>query len=218
MVHNRKRTGLRSTALALLVSVPTLFVPSQAMAGLILSDNFDSAPLSLNWPGDAVFDSLGTNLLGQTISTDLIGNPGFFNFLPGNGRYVDLDGSTGPGNDPAGILRSKASFGPGDYTLSFSLAGNQRGRTPRATDVFLGTQLIASLTPLSTAPFVTFSYNFSSLTGGQLIFSQRGPSNNQGNLLDNVNLSVPEPSTIALIGMALLSLFSFGMMRRRTEA
>jgi hypothetical protein len=30
--------------------------------------------------------------------------------------------------------------------------------------------------------------------------------------------SVPEPSTIALIAMALLSLFSFGLMRRRAEA
>jgi hypothetical protein len=35
----------------------------------------------------------------------------------------------------------------------------------------------------------------------------------------NVPLTeVPEPSTIALIGMALLSLFGFGMMRRRAEA
>ena len=30
--------------------------------------------------------------------------------------------------------------------------------------------------------------------------------------------SVPEPSTIALIAMALLSMFGFGMMRRRAEA
>lgn len=30
--------------------------------------------------------------------------------------------------------------------------------------------------------------------------------------------NVPEPSTIALIGMAFLSLFGFGMMRRRAEA
>jgi hypothetical protein len=29
---------------------------------------------------------------------------------------------------------------------------------------------------------------------------------------------VPEPSTIALIAMALLSMFGFGMMRRRAEA
>lgn len=30
--------------------------------------------------------------------------------------------------------------------------------------------------------------------------------------------SVPEPSTVALIGMALLSMFGFGLMRRRAEA
>jgi hypothetical protein len=210
------KSKLRKAALALAVVALPLFTPSQATAGLILSDNFDTAPLQLNWPGDSVFDSLGTNLLGQTISTDLIGNPGFFNFLPGNGRYVDLDGSTGNGDDPAGILRSKATFGAGDYTLSFRLAGNQRGQTPRFTDVFLGNDLIASLLPAANAPFTLYSFNFSS-AGGKLIFSQRGPSNQQGNLLDDVNLSVPEPSTITLIAMALLSMFGLGMMRRRAE-
>ena len=32
------------------------------------------------------------------------------------------------------------------------------------------------------------------------------------------DVSVPEPSTLAVIGMALLSLFGFGMMRRRADA
>lgn len=212
----------RRSALALLVAATPLFAPTQASAGLILSDNFNSAPLGLNWPGDAIFESPSINQFGQSIGTDLIGIGGPFDLLPGNGRYVDLDGSRGldaPGpDDPAGILRSRTTFGPGDYTLSFRLAGNQRGVASRATDVFLGNLLIASLTPANNAPFANFTFNFTSLTGGQLVFSQRGPSNNIGNLLDDVNLSVPEPSTIALIAMAMLSMFGFGLMRRRAEA
>jgi hypothetical protein len=47
--------------------------------------------------------------------------------------------------------------------------------------------------------------------------------NRQGNFSNDstglkVNISVPEPSTIALIAMALLSMFGFGMMRRRADA
>lgn len=49
-----------------------------------------------------------------------------FNFLPGNGLYVDLSGS---GPDFEGIIQSKAEFDlivGKNYKLSFRLAGNQR--------------------------------------------------------------------------------------------
>lgn len=202
---------LKSVALASALSVG---VCASANAGVILSDNFDGAPLQLNWPGDAVFTSLGTG----GASTDLIGAVGFFDFLPGNGRYVDLDGSTGGGHDPAGILQSVVSFGPGDYTLSFRLAGNQRNAPVNPTEIFFGTSLIASLAPASNVPFTLYTYNFTSTTGGHLIFSQRGPSSNQGNLLDDVTLSVPEPATLATAIGALLSILGLSFLRRRAGA
>lgn len=205
------RRFLSTIALAGALSVA---VSASADAGVILSDNFDTAPLQLNWPGDAVFTSLGTG----GASTDLIGAPGFFDFLPGNGRYVDLDGSTGAGHNPAGILQSVVSFGPGDYTLSFWLAGNRRNAPLNPTDIFFGTDLIATLMPASNAPFTLFTYNFTTTTGGNLIFSQRGPSNNQGNLLDNVTLSVPEPSALAMAIGALLSMLGLSVLRRRAGA
>ncbi len=201
------RRFLNTVALAGVLSVA---VCGSANAGVILSDNFDAAPLALNWPGDAVFTSLGTG--GAT--TDLIGAPGFFDMLPGNGRYVDMDGST----FVSGILQSVASFGPGDYTLSFRLAGNQRNVAPRAVNVLLGTDLIASVTLAANVPFTLFTYNFTSTTGGNLTFAQQGPGNNQGSLLDDVTLSVPEPTTLAMAIGALLSILGLSFLRRRAGA
>lgn len=201
------RRFLNTVALAGVLSVA---VCGSANAGVILSDNFDAAPLALNWPGDAVFTSLGTG--GAT--TDLIGAPGFFDMLPGNGRYVDMDGST----FVSGILQSVASFGPGDYTLSFRLAGNQRNVAPRAVNVLLGTDLIASVTLAANVPFTLFTYNFTSTTGGNLTFAQQGPGDNQGSLLDDVTLSVPEPTTLAMAIGALLSILGLSFLRRRADA
>lgn len=201
------RRFLNTVALAGVLSVA---VCGSANAGVILSDNFDAAPLALNWPGDAVFTSLGTG--GAT--TDLIGAPGFFDMLAGNGRYVDMDGST----FVSGILQSVASFGPGDYTLSFRLAGNQRNVAPRAVNVLLGTDLIASVTLAANVPFTLFTYNFTSTTGGNLTFAQQGPGNNQGSLLDDVTLSVPEPTTLAMAIGALLSILGLSFLRRRADA
>ena len=64
-------------------------------AAVIFSDNFDGengGVGALNYTGFANF-SVSNGLV------DLIGN-GFFDFLPGNGLYVDLDGST----SDAGVL------------------------------------------------------------------------------------------------------------------
>ena len=99
--------------------VLVLLFPLSGQAGVVvLSDNFDSESLGLNYTGFANWNVTAG-------SVDLIGQPDFFDFLPGNGRYVDMDGST----NQAGRLESKASFtiNPGDsYLLTFDLAGNQR--------------------------------------------------------------------------------------------
>lgn len=207
-------TAKLATAIATASSLlATVVFASAASASVVLFDDFNSDGQGLNWAGDATFtsDSIGG------ASTDLIGT-GFFDFQPGNGNYVDLDGSTGSGHDPAGQLSSTSTFGPGAYTLTFDLAGNLRGAPARTTDVYLGTQLIASINRLSSDVFAFFSFSFTSGTGGKLIFTEHGPSNNQGNLLDNVTLStraidaVPEPSTWALLLMGLTAL---GMAFRR---
>ena len=86
-----------------------------AQADVIFSDNFNSYAYQLNWVPPA-------NWTVTSGSVDLIGETTPFDFYPGNGRYVDLDGSTGA----AGTLRTIMNFAPGTYAVSFDLGGNAR--------------------------------------------------------------------------------------------
>src|SRR4029077_18155361 len=100
-------------------------------AAVVLFDNFDQDAQTLNWPGDAVFTSIPAPGNVQHLpSTDLVGtipsNSGFGSLCQGHGNCVDLDGSTGSGNNPAGQIVSNNTFAAGNYTLSFLLGGNQR--------------------------------------------------------------------------------------------
>jgi hypothetical protein len=204
------------TALAAAASLAGILVlgaaPSAAVAAVFLSDNFNGDPRELNWPGDAVFTSTPPpgNVQGLP-SVDLVG-PGFFSLCaPGQGNCVDLDGSTGNGNFPAGQLTSNASFGPGTYTVHFALAGNERGAAPETTDISLGS-FSTSLTLLPSDPWANHSITFTTTSPGNLVFTDLGPSDQQGNLLDNVALtSVPEPATWA---MMLLGVAGVGTMMR----
>jgi hypothetical protein len=204
------------TKLLLAGLAATALLAGHASAAVVLSDNFNGEvppPDVLNWPGDSVF--LSTGAPG---SVDLIGAGGVFDFLPGNGGYVDLDGSSGSGHDPAGQLTSVLSFGPGSYTLSFDLAGNQRAATPQSTTVSLG-NFNATFGPLASGVgFTTHTITFST-TGGNLVFTQNGPSDQQGNLLDNISLaSVPEPATWAMMLLGFGGLGAALRQRRRVAA
>ena len=61
---------------------------------------------------------------------------GLFDVQPGNGLYVDLDGSCGAG----GSIETKQSFtlAPGNYILEFYLSGNQRITGSDTVNVTMG--------------------------------------------------------------------------------
>jgi hypothetical protein len=112
------------------------------------------------------------------------------------------------------VLQSNASFGAGKYTLSFDLGGNARGAPAQTTEVFLGSTLVASLTLNSDSPLTLYTFT-TTTTGGNLVFDELGPSNQQGNILDNVTMnSVPEPASWA---MMLLGLGAIGATLRRSR-
>jgi len=186
-----------------------------AQAAPIFSDNFEgySAPDVLNWipPGAS-----GWEVIDGTV--DLIQNDGGF-FPPvsnGQGHFIDLDGSTGNSGFFANT-NNISLLGGITYTLSFDLAGNQRGDVADIVTVAFGSAS-QDFSRNSSDPFQSFSLNFTPAGDALYQFGFQDNSNdNIGALLDNVSISaVPEPETYAML-LAGLGLLGF-MARRRKES
>lgn len=180
---------------------------SGAQAAVVFSDNFNSYAYQLNWAPPANWTAPGpgtVDLIGQTTTTT------GFDFYPGNGGYVDLNGSNGV----PGSLQTIMAFAPGSYTLTFDLGGNARGDGNKTTTITLG-DFSQSITLGSSSALQLYSYSFTT-TGGVLDFADLvGGSGNIGNILDNVTVmtsAVPEPSTWA---MMILGFFGVGFMAYR---
>jgi hypothetical protein len=204
---------MKTALLAGVAIIGMVIITAPANAAL-LSDNFDSSTATGNWPGDLVFQSfpLPGNVTGSP-SVDLVG-PGFFPELamPSNGNSVDLDGSTGSGHSPAGELKSFLSFVLGNYIVQFDLAGNLRGATAQTTTVCIGGSC-QSLSPANNQPYTLEMLSFTGVSGN-LTFTDPGPSDQIGNLLDNVVVNAaPGPIPGAgLLSYIALGLFGFGSM------
>jgi hypothetical protein len=182
-------------------------------AALVLFDDFNGETQGLKYNS---FDHW--NVTAGTV--DVIPVGALFNYYPGQGNYVDLNGSS----NTIGELSSQTVFGPGTYTLTFLLGGSAGGGN--GTDHAVKTTLItlgdfsASIPLAYNAGLTTQSFTFTTTTAGNLVFaSLAGPgSNNVGNILDNVSLATaaPEPATWAmmLIGFAGVAFVAYRRSRR----
>jgi hypothetical protein len=184
-----------------------LSIQNMASANIIFSDNFDSengGNYALNYAGF-------TNWQVTNGTVDLIGANSPWDLQPGNGLYIDLDGST----NSAGLFSKAFTLTPGQYELSFSLAGSHRGTTEDVT-VEVGDPLFFEMFELNTdQDFEQIIRHFTvpeTETNVTLSFHNAG-GDNIGALLDNVKLaSIPEPASISLLGFGLFGLF--GLRKR----
>jgi hypothetical protein len=188
-------------------------VEGASAATIMFSDDFEYGGGSvLNWtPPSPPWD-----VFNGTIDYILNGNFGLSaasgaGQLAGGSNFVDLDGSS----SNAGELWTNVLGGvltPGqEYTLSFILSGSQRGTT-ETVEVGFGTNApLFNLSPGSSDPWTLHSTTFTYVAGEELYFMNLG-GDNLGALLDNVQITredptsppIPEPATMALLGMGLV--------------
>jgi hypothetical protein len=194
---------LRRVLIAGLCALALDLGPSAAQAGVVFQDNFNSengGAGALNYFGFA-------NWTVTNGSVDLIGN-GFFDFYPGNGLYVDLDGSTGQ----AGTMQTNMVFAPGTYIVTFDLGGSQRGDT-NTVNFSLGS-FFDVFVELSADPLTPKTETVTLTSPSALSFQNLG-GDNIGAILDNVTVTlVPEPASLTLLGIATTGIVGYGWRRR----
>jgi len=201
---------MKKNLLIMIAAGAAMSFAGTAMADIVFTDNFDTE----NGGAWALNFSSFTQWTVLDGTVDLIGVGSPYDFQPGNGLYVDMDGSTG---DAGRMLSSVAlNLDVGDYELRFDLAGNHRSGTTEQVDVSVsvGGIVSQSYSLAQTDPFQEFVLPFSvaSLSSASITFEGLG-GDNIGMLLDNVQLvSVPAPAAPILVGLGLALV---GWIKRR---
>ena len=118
--------------------------------------------------------------------------PGAKDPLPGNGVYMDLDGTCADGSGTtAGTMETKQAFllDPGDYTLEFLLAGNSQVSQMDTMTVSIGGVLDLEIIRNWTVPLTLTQYDFvvSTSTTASIELIHAG-GDDQGILIDAIRL------------------------------
>jgi hypothetical protein len=160
--------------------VPEL--PPVPSSQIILQDDMDNengGNAETNFTGFALW-----NVVRPCV--DLHG-PGSIDPLPGNGLYIDMDGSC----DTAGRMESKETFTlePGTYKFELVIAGNnQDGPTDNMT-ISVGTVFSQAISMAENEPFQIRDYTFtvSAASTGKIVLDHAG-GDKQGILIDVIRL------------------------------
>jgi hypothetical protein len=179
-------------------------------AGLVFFDDFNSYTAGVPWTATG-------NWTVTAGSVDMIGEGTAWDLQPGNGLYVDMDGTS----QSAGTIQSiDINLEAGDYVLFFDVAGNNRvpgfdGLLVELSGIFptMGPAPIPSSLDFT---MLTVPFSVASATTTSIIFGCTG-GDNVGWLLDNVGIAtadgvIPAPGAVMLgsIGVGVV-----GWLRRR---
>jgi RHS repeat-associated protein len=163
-------------------SNPSLITWTIFTRTIVLTDNFDSEN-----GGRGTFSFNAFTKWNVTRGTvDLFGN-GFVDFLPQNGLYVDMDGTSGQ----AGRLESRDTFSlaPGNYLLKFDMMGPGVGDANTMT-VSLGSSFSEVFSLPVNSPYLTITRNITvaTATNAKLVFDHAG-GDFHGFVIDNIELT-----------------------------
>jgi MYXO-CTERM domain-containing protein len=184
----------------IILTVLTAAALATAAQADVFSDDFNAE----NGGAEALNYNGLTNWTVTNGTIDLIGNGGTFDFLPGNGLYIDLDGSS---LDAGDMMSMSLFLTPGTYTLTYDLAGSQRSGSPvDAVDVTFGNAATVNHVLGYSQGFTNYSISMTVVSGGNytILFQDLG-NDNQGALLDNVHVTVPAPGAAAMLGVGMLA-------------
>ncbi len=205
-------------ALALVVAMAT-----DSQANLITNPDF--AVPGLNASGYNEFYAgtpSATGIPGWTVtggSVDVVGT-NFYAAGGGASQSLDLDGF-----NPGTITQSIATTVGTSYVLTFLYANNPNNPAfPTATaNVLIGGSLVGGITHTSGTPYVLATYGFiaTSTTTSITFASTDAPTSNAGIALNAVNVfagTVPEPASIAMVGLGLVGFVGVAARKARRGA
>jgi hypothetical protein len=221
---------MKSSTARKLVAVGLLAGSAAAHAAttVLFTDNFNGYPYALgatsvgsSWATMSHFSPPtaggGVDLIGATTTGTA------YDFYPGNGGYVDLDG-TAPAKGPTYFYASAMvpmSIGAAPqyrFDLTFDVGQNPNGTDRQLVPVIAGAAPGASIFTTAGMPLTTYTRTITGTwaLGNPIQFGFWTPSSDQqGPIIDNVTLTVtpvPEPHEWA---MMLAGLGMVGVMAKR---